>query len=189
MIKIGLIGCCKEKLTVPARARDLYISPLFRLARGYVVEHCDAWAILSAEHLLVMPDQILEPYDTTLVGQPAWKRKIWANMTRAAIKDHWKFEAEFVVVAGRLYLPAVRDLNYSVPFEGLGIGQLLQVLRWHEDQRYKGLEKRRGKRKHPGPAPGDPADVFNPPQPGGPTPSVDRAESNDRTEASERGRA
>lgn len=181
MIKIGLIACCKEKLTVPARARDLYISPLFRLARGYVVEHCDAWAILSAQHLLVMPDQVLEPYNVALMDLPAWKRKIWAGMTRAAILDRWKFEAEFVVIAGRPYLGAVRDLNYSVPFEGLGIGQLLHVLRWHEDQRYKGLEKRHGRRKATRSTPQDRADLpHHPGRPGSEDPSVDRAQSLDR---------
>jgi hypothetical protein len=48
--RIGLVGCVKDKVNVPTKARDLYVSPLFVGRRRYVERTCDQWWILSAAH-------------------------------------------------------------------------------------------------------------------------------------------
>jgi len=63
---IGLVACCKKKLSVPSRAEDLYISPLFRFASLYCKQQCKTWFILSAKHGLLVPDEFIEPYNLTL---------------------------------------------------------------------------------------------------------------------------
>ena len=63
---VCLVGCSKAKLRHPAPAQDLYCSPLFQLCRRWAEQHADAWAILSAHHGLVLPDQVIQPYDTTI---------------------------------------------------------------------------------------------------------------------------
>ena len=77
--RIGLVGCVKKKLDVDARAKDLYISPLFRGRRHYVERSCDEWWILSAEHGLVDPEQVLAPYDVTLKDMGRAERRAWAR--------------------------------------------------------------------------------------------------------------
>ena len=52
---IGLVACCKTKLAEPARAEDLYRSPLFRKARAHCLAHYARWLILSAKYGLVDP--------------------------------------------------------------------------------------------------------------------------------------
>lgn len=66
MKRVALVGCGKTKLRSAAPAKDLYTGPLFRMARAYAERTCDAWAILSAKHFLVMPDEVIEPYDLRL---------------------------------------------------------------------------------------------------------------------------
>ena len=49
----------KAKRTFAAPASDLYTSQLFRALRGYAIGHADAWYVLSAEHGLLRPDQVV----------------------------------------------------------------------------------------------------------------------------------
>jgi hypothetical protein len=75
--RVGLVGCVKTKATSARRAKDLYISPLFKGRRAYVEASCDRWYILSAKHGLVDPEQVLEPYDVTLDIASARERRAW----------------------------------------------------------------------------------------------------------------
>lgn len=63
--RIALVGCTKGKLPARAPARDLYVGDLFAKARAYA-QTFDAWYVLSARHGLVLPDEVIEPYDVTL---------------------------------------------------------------------------------------------------------------------------
>src|SRR5205823_5951243 len=62
----------------PAPARELYASPLFRLASRFCSATCDRWFVLSARHGLVDPQHVIEPYDVTLPGLNRAGREAWA---------------------------------------------------------------------------------------------------------------
>jgi hypothetical protein len=64
---------------LPAAARDLYVSTLFRGRRSFVEASCDAWYVLSARHGLVAPDEILDPYEATLNGMSRSGKRVWAE--------------------------------------------------------------------------------------------------------------
>ena len=85
--RIGLVGCVKKKAPGPHRARDLYVSTLFDGRRAYVERSCDQWWILSAEHGLVSPDEILVPYDVTLKNAGRATRRRWSQNVLMAIDD------------------------------------------------------------------------------------------------------
>ena len=87
MTRLGLVGCVKGKLPVPAPAAQLYTSPLFRLRRGYVERTCDAWYVLSAKHGLVPPHHVLEPYDQTLKRATRAERRDWSRQVLAALQE------------------------------------------------------------------------------------------------------
>jgi len=54
MKKIILIQCSKKKLIKPAKAKDLYISPLFKKSLAYAfMLNPDKIFILSAKHNLL----------------------------------------------------------------------------------------------------------------------------------------
>jgi hypothetical protein len=133
--RVGLVGCVKEKSAQPRRARELYLSTLFRGRRAYVEQSCDEWWILSAKHGLVHPDEMLDPYDVTLKNQASVKRRAWSRSVLEAIdtrvrptrNDVFEIHAgaeyrEFGLIEGL----AERGCDVLVPTQGLGIGKQLQ---------------------------------------------------------------
>lgn len=127
-----LVACCKEKLTHPAPARSLYTSSLFRKSATWAESNGHPWAILSAKHGVVHPDQIIEPYDQSLnnmtpVARHRWDRKVENQlMSRTDLQSHDKL----VVLAGKNYLGFVPLVPFATetPLEGLGIGERLRWL-------------------------------------------------------------
>lgn len=128
-----LVGCVKTKLDRPAPARDLYVSPLFRKARAYAEQSGAPWFILSAEHGLVSPDTVLDPYnrylpETSRDYRAAWGRRVVADLGRAAGTLAGKVvEAH----AGMAYTRAIEAGLHAAgaelvePLAGLGLGQRL----------------------------------------------------------------
>jgi hypothetical protein len=74
-----IVSCVSLKRPEPALAKDLYISPWFRLARSYVEATGCPWFILSAKYGLVAPDQTLAPYQQTLNKMSVLERREWSR--------------------------------------------------------------------------------------------------------------
>jgi len=125
---IGLVSCSSEKLECRAPARDLYTSQLFRkAARTCEAMHMD-WAILSAKHGLVLPDQVIDPYDVTFKDLTRDERAVWGIRTQKQITQRWGRRRTVWVYAGRAYLSAVAGLNVVAPLGKMGIGHRLKKL-------------------------------------------------------------
>jgi hypothetical protein len=137
-----LVGCSKTKLGHPAPARELYCSPLFRLCRAWAERHADTWAILSARHGVVAPDEVLAPYQGTLAerrpfgGHPLspaeYGRWLYAHVQ--AWRSRYVTPAQvprLVVLAGNGYWQPLSEhgLVVEAPLEGLGIGERLRWLK------------------------------------------------------------
>ena len=126
---VVLVPCGKRKAAVPCAARDLYTSPRFDAMRQYAEARGDAWYILSAEHGLVAPDDVLAPYDLDLRKVRKPDRIAWAERVQARLLDVLPAEAEVVILAGMAYrehlVPFLRARGFSVavPLEGLKSGQ------------------------------------------------------------------
>ena len=121
---IGLVACCKSKLAEPARAEDLYRSPLFRKARAYCLAHYPRWFILSAKFGLVDPGQIIAPYDCTLLDQDKSARVEWGQLVYRQLAALGLAGDTFVAHAGKAYITPLADkLQITTPLAGLGIGQ------------------------------------------------------------------
>lgn len=75
MMRVALLSCVKRKCDGPVLARDLYTSPLFRGLRRHAETHADAWYILSAEHGLLAPDELVARYDRTLLRMSSDARR------------------------------------------------------------------------------------------------------------------
>ncbi len=133
MAVIALISCVSKKLPHRAKARDLYISPLFRMSLRYALQYSPAKVfILSAKYGLVGLEEEIEPYDVTLNEMSAWERREWAARVVARLREECDLERDhFVVLAGRKYreylLPHLR--SYEVPLAGMPIGKQLQFLK------------------------------------------------------------
>jgi len=83
---VVLVGCVRAKAVRPGPARSLYLSPLFARRRRYAEMRGRVWYVLSAEHGLVHPEAILEPYDLALAYQPEGYRRAWAQWVVAKLE-------------------------------------------------------------------------------------------------------
>ncbi len=146
---IALIGCGKSKRNFACEARDLYTGPLFNARREWAERFADAWWIASAEHLILEPEQVIEPYDLSLSDLDADTRRWRARQIESQFRRRWvdcctfcKAKSGFIVtdkkprvvlLAGRDYLTGFHELrsrsmdryDFEVPLDGMGIGQQL----------------------------------------------------------------
>jgi hypothetical protein len=134
-MRIALVSCVKQKRPVPAPARDLYDSALFRGMRRFAERNTDRWFILSAQYGLVAPGIVIARYDRTLNRMSARERKEWAGGVLAALDQEISDGDTVVMLAGVRYrehiIPALeaRRISVEVPLKHLGLGRQLQWLR------------------------------------------------------------
>lgn len=133
MAKIVLISCVNEKLGHKAKAKDLYISPLFKMNFKYAESLSpDTIFILSAKYGLVNLSDEIEPYDETLNNMPSKDVKEWAERVIDKLRKVADLaNDEFIFLARNKYrkflIPQIK--HYRIPLEGLPIGKQLQFLK------------------------------------------------------------
>lgn len=130
---VVLVGCVKTKLDHAAPARDLYTSALFRKQRAYAEASRLPWFVLSAEHGLVDPSRVIEPYELHLAATPrayraAWGRQVVADLSSAL----GGLDRRVVEIhAGAAYVDAIRSglaaggATVVEPLAGLTMGERL----------------------------------------------------------------
>ena len=128
-----LVACVKLKRDAPMHARELYSSPWFRRARACVERTGRPWAILSAKHGLVWPDQTIAPYEQTLAGMPVLQRRRWADRVFTSLIPHLRGVRTIGMLAGATYrgllAPKLREQHIDVYVPMAGLTQGMQ-LRW-----------------------------------------------------------
>ena len=132
MRKVVLISCASKKRPLKCKARELYVSALFKKNLQYALNLApDRIFILSAKYGLVELDDEVEPYDLTLNEMSTLEIRRWANavLHQLAAKADLQND-QFVFLAGTKYrkdlLPHLAHVE--VPMEGLRIGEQLQRL-------------------------------------------------------------
>ncbi len=131
--KIILISCVSKKLDRKAKAKNLYISPLFKLNLKYAYSlNPDKIFILSAKYGLIDLEKEIEPYNKTLNKMNIQERKLWGkNVINQLNKFVNLKEDEIVFLAGKKYreylIPHIK--NYKIPLQRLGIGKQLKYLK------------------------------------------------------------
>jgi hypothetical protein len=127
-----MVSCVSQKLDKKAKAKDLYVSVLFKKNMSYAESlYPDAIYILSAKYGLLKLDDEREPYDLTLNAMKVAEKKSWAKTVLGQLKKVESLEdTKYVFLAGVNYrkylLPSLK--YYNIPMEGLPIGRQLQFL-------------------------------------------------------------
>lgn len=130
MTSVGLVACSATKLARPAPARELYSSPLFRMASVVAEAHHDHWLILSAKYGVVHPDEVVAPYNRALSVMDKFDRMAWAGRVDLQLRHGQR----------AFHLQRGRDHNAPiVPLHGLTDVRLtlyagedyIAPLRWH----------------------------------------------------------
>lgn len=132
--RVALVSCVKSKRAAASPARELYTSQLFRGLRAYAEAHADAWYILSAEHGVLHPDDVIDPYEKTLNTVPKRDRVAWAGRVQTQLLEILPPGADVILLAGSRYREGIEfflrqhGFSVSTPMEGLGFGKQLQWL-------------------------------------------------------------
>jgi len=140
VVDLVLVGCAKTKASTASPARTLYQSSLFEKRRRYAETRGRSWYVLSAEHGLVHPDALLEPYDVALAEQSDDYRRAWAHWVAAKLR---RVEGELhgrviEIHAGAAYagplLPLLRAAGAVVSQPTVGLRQGEQLAWYDRDE-------------------------------------------------------
>ena len=134
--RIVLISCVSQKQDKPCKAKDLYVSALFKKSWDYANRlKPDQIYILSAKHHLLDPEKVIAPYNLTLNNFSAVQRRRWAQevlkgMEAAGLELR---HDQFVFLAGKNYYQYLVGKSgiqqYTLPLQGKGgIGCILKFL-------------------------------------------------------------
>lgn len=142
--KIILIACVSKKGSKKAKAKDLYISQLFKSSLAYAnKQNPDKIFILSALHHLLDINQEIEPYNVTLSNVPKAKRKpglivlsseekiLWGKKVIEQLKTQTDLlNDEFTILAGMEYIKPMKDYisKLNNPLIGLRQGERIKFL-------------------------------------------------------------
>lgn len=135
--KIVLISCVSKKEAEACKAKDMYVSPLFKMSWEYAKQFSpDKVFILSAKHHLLDPEQRIDPYNVTLYKFAAAERKAWAQRVLSDLEAAGLSleDDEFVLLAGKKYYEYLLGesgiRNFTLPLRGHGgIGCILKYLK------------------------------------------------------------
>ena len=145
MKRVVLISCVSKKKSTKSKAKDLYISPLFKTSLAYAYSlNPDKIFILSALHHLLDLEMEIEPYNVTLSNIPKSKRKEGLIVLSPAEKIEWgknvvKMLSErtdlqrdhFIILAGQEYIKPIFTFlsNIDDRLRGMSIGKRLSYLK------------------------------------------------------------
>jgi hypothetical protein len=130
-----VIPCCGKKLKIASKAKDMYLSILFKKSKS-LAENCGCdWFILSAGYGLVHPEQIIQPYNK--VFRLSRKMKKQAELPEVLTKEQAlqiKKNANLIL---KMYDRRIYLLNShyrkdllpgEAPLSGMGLGYQTQYL-------------------------------------------------------------
>lgn len=126
---IVFLSCVKTKQKTRCAARDMYTSDLFRKSLAYAEKLQPTQIyILSAKYGLLDPQDVIDPYNATLVGANDATCKRWAYMVYKQMQEkHINFNDEAIFLCGKNYRKYLitKFTNAAAPMKHLGIGQQL----------------------------------------------------------------
>lgn len=134
MTALALIACCARKLAEAAPARSLYQGQLFKGSVALAEARGWRWAVLSAKHGLVMPEEVIEPYEQRLARDVRTQRR-WATQVMTHLDTATRQPSKVIFLAGADYRRFLvghlkgRGVECEIPMQELGIGRQLQWLK------------------------------------------------------------
>ena len=116
-------------------ASKLYVSELFNCSRRYAAATADEWFILSAEHGLLGPNELIESYERSLKDAPVGARRDWAARVRDQMHKRGFLTAGTTLVwlTGAEYreflLPLTSSAKSVSPLQGKRLGERVAWLK------------------------------------------------------------
>lgn len=140
--KIGLLATARKKGVGHAPVVDFYKSPLFIKSLQYARENYQRFYFYNAKDGLLLPDQIMAPYDVSIKTFSLQKKKDWGKMVIESLLTFENNHDKVIYLHGGLVYrkflqPELisHGFEYEVPLEGLGIGK---QLKWYDEKNSAG---------------------------------------------------
>ncbi len=129
---VVLISCVSKKLDYKSKAKDLYVSSLFKKNMAYANKlKADEIYILSAKYGLLKLNDEIEPYNLTLNTMGVKEKKVWADKVLKQMENTENISnTNFIFLAGANYRQFLVEHmpHHEIPMLGLRIGKQLQFL-------------------------------------------------------------
>ena len=138
MKTIVLVSCTSMKKKGFYKAKELYNSPWFHKVLSIVERMGDQWYIISAEHGLLDPNQIILDYNTTLLKMKKNQREDWAKKVLKDFLPLVESGDKVIILAGKYYREFLepelikKGVTIEVPTKHLTTGKQLE---WLDQQR------------------------------------------------------
>lgn len=131
---IVFISCTKSKKTYTCPASELYsASAWFRGGYSYAQSlHPDNIVILSAKYGAIKPDEIISPYEQTLISAKDNEIRQWSLKVAHQLKSmNINFNDEAIFLCGKNYRKYIQKLfkHSSAPLQHMGIGKQLKFFK------------------------------------------------------------
>lgn len=133
--RIAVVSCTGPTRRQSARARDLFVSPLFQELCTFADRETDRWYLLDAEHGLLDPETVIAPTTKAIGRKESAARREWALRVIQQLVPVLDGVERVLVLANarsREYLLdflAQDGRQVEVPMDGLSLGEQLQWLR------------------------------------------------------------
>lgn len=121
MRKVALVACVKDKLNIPSKAIELYNNEAFRTwIKDAQSKDVDQIYILSGKYGLLLPEEIIEPYDLNLNSQTdkyqfEWYRNVIKRLTELEDLN----STHFILYTNKTYYKGfVHEMkSFEIPYE------------------------------------------------------------------------
>lgn len=134
----ALIGCSKSGAWPPAPAKDVFWPSIqFRGAYKAAVSAGQSPLILTTGHGVVLPEQVIYPFDNQLKTRLLEERQVWARAVLVGLGQHLtpgdQVTSYLCAVYAEFVVPELRDLGYTVDESLQGMTQSVR-LQWFREQ-------------------------------------------------------
>jgi hypothetical protein len=169
--RLVLISCSKTKAfkgEESLKAKDAYCSPLFNKSKEWAEGKGLNWAVISARHGVVWPNEEIEDYDLTLGELSKEQKSKWANMVASQLYvwsqdssvENAEESPQVIALAGKAYTEPLKkglksffaeggqEITVEEPLEGLQVGERLSKLTKENDLNYSALYKATGVKRN-----------------------------------------
>ena len=144
-MKVAVINCGSAKQHKKCKAQDLYIGSLFLASQEFCKSKYDQYCILSAKYHVLLPDDIVEPYDMFLTKFSKKDKEEWSRITAEQLLTKFPEDTEFDFYVSQSYLTYVLPYLdkakrvYNTYLNDLGMGYKIQWFQQHTTKKLKKL--------------------------------------------------
>jgi len=136
-MEVAIITCGADKQNIQCPAKQMYKGSLFVASKKFAESNYGSYCILSAKYHVLMPDDIIEPYDMFLGKFSKQEKQEWWRITGQQLLEKFPEDTVYHFYAGKTYIEGVLPIldkagrKYECFLNNLGMGYKIQWFQQH----------------------------------------------------------